>query len=698
MAEHPAVRQGQPAAASGARLRSASDRSSRSLAWPLALAGGLALLFFAQHQVATTPMTVASPLAAFARLGDLALVSLVLVLGYALGARLLGVLGLTITLAERVALATALGCGVMAYACFGLALVGLYRPPVLLALLIGMAVLLRRELLGLPAGLRHVGSELWRAASEAPRGTVALALLLALGVGAALLGALTPPHHFDALAYHLAAPQRFLLTGRIAPLPDVLFGNLPLTMEMLYGVGLAFGSDAFAQLLHLAFGGLTALALWSLARRHYDRPTAWLAVALFLATPLVTVWARVANIDLPLACFLLLAALAVIRAGEETGADARRWLVLAGIFAGLALGTKYQALFAVPILGLLVVVDGLRGRRGARDLLARAGLFWGLAVAVAAPWYLKNWIVLGNPIWPLFGGGRGFGPLAVELTDYFARGMTISPRTPLGYALLPLRAYTRGSIEAPLVILSPLYLLLPLLLCLPRRRAVLYPLAMSVGLAIGWALGFQELRYLLPICAPLSLAVAVVLRAALDRSRLRRLVLPALYLATLLSVGLTVLHVGADRPLAVSLGLESRDTYLQRNLATGPTYRATQFLAGRVQPGEVVRFFNDAQVYYVPYPTEPDHLDLALIALMEAHPAPDDALAALRAAGVDYLLVNEGNIRYRLRFDPDNRLRQARAAFAGLVPLLEPIYADGPEGKPSIVIYRIPPGSAAAGR
>ena len=90
--------------------------------------------------------------------------------------------------------------------------------------------------------------------------------------------------------------------------------------------------------------------------------------------------------------------------------------------------------------------------------------------------------------------------------------------------------------------------------------------------------------------------------------------------------------------------------------------------------------------------------DLALIALMEAHPAPDDALAALRAAGVDYLLVNEGNIRYRLRFDPDGRLRQAQAAFARLTPLLEPIYSDGPENKPSIVIYRIPAGAAAAGR
>ena len=269
----------------------------------------------------------------------------------------------------------------------------------------------------------------------------------------------------------------------------------------------------------------------------------------------------------------------------------------------------------MPILALLLIADAARARSGWRDGCARIALFCGPLLLIAAPWYLKNWLLLANPAWPLFVGGRDFDGLAVQLTDYFARGMAISPRTALGYALLPLRVYTRGSVEAPLTILNPLYLLLPLLLFLPARRAVLYPLAMSAGLAIGWALGFQELRYLLPICAPLSLAAAAVLRAGLRLPVLRCAVLPALYLAALLGLGTTLLHVGADRPLAVIAGIESRDAYLRQNLATGPTYRATTFLGARLQPGEVVRFFDDAQIYYVPYRTQTDHLDIALIRL-----------------------------------------------------------------------------------
>jgi hypothetical protein len=221
---------------------------------------------------------------------------------------------------------------------------------------------------------------------------------------------------------------------------------------------------------------------------------------------------------------------------------------------------------------------------------------------------------------------------------------------------------------------------------------------LSAGLALGWAAGFQELRYLLPICAPLSLATAVVLRAALDRVQWRWVVRPALVGASVIALGLVILHVGADRPVQVLLGHESVDHYWRQSITTGATYRATQFLAERRQPGDTVLWFNDAQVYYVSYPVRPDHLDLNLILLMSAHPAPADALAALQAEHVDYLLVNEANIRYRERFDPEGRLQEAQAAFDRLIPLLTPIYRDGPAGQPSIVVYQVPRAPQASTR
>ena len=700
--------------------------------WPWALACGVAVLglLLAHRAVAAQVATITGPLVPLARLFDLLLLGGALLLGHAVGARLLRALGLALAPAEPVAgavYATALGLGALAYAALALGLVGLYRAPVLLAGVLLLAVLLRRDLAASGAGLLALARRARRGGVQGiPRGVPALAALLTFGALLALAGALTPPHHYDPLAYHLLGPQRYLATGWIRPLEEIVYANLPLTVELLYGVGLAFGSEVFGQLLHLAFGGLTAAALWALARRHFDAPTASLALAVFLSTPLVVVWARVANIDLALTLYLLLMVMATLRAtsderratseepdpGEAAASHttasgstfvarrsslaARRWLALAGAFAGLALATKYQALFAVPLLAVVLLVDGLLfRRRGGRGALADVGVFLGVAVLVGSPWYARNWLQLGNPVWPLFVGGRGFGPLAVELVDYFARGMALSPRTPLGYLLLPLRAYTRGSIEQTLAILSPLYLLLPALLVLPRQRELVYLLVPAAGLAVGWALGFQELRYLLPLCPALSLAAAYALRAARERPLLRRLVLPALAMAALLTAFVVFLHVGADRPVAVLLGRESRDAYLRRSVAVGATYRATSFLAERARPGDTIVLFNDAQLYYAPPDAahwRPDHLDMALLALTEPHPTPEAMLAALRAEGVDYLLVNEGNIRYRRRFDPEGRLARGAEAFARLTPLLDPIYRDSPADRPSILVYRVPEG------
>ncbi|HET8629340.1 MAG TPA: glycosyltransferase family 39 protein [Thermomicrobiales bacterium] len=666
-------------------------KSAAALLRPAA-AAALALALFSAHQrVVALPPTATSALVPLARLFDVGLLGGALLLAHALGARLLRALRLTAAPAEGAAYATGLGLGALAYAALALGFLGLYRPPVLLAAVALAAILLRRDLATGAAGLLRAARRAREVAGTMPRGVPVLVVLLAGATLLALLGALTPPHHYDPLSYHLVAPERYLQTGHIAPLPHLEYANLPFTAEVLYGVGLAFGSLVFGQLLHLAFGGVTALALWALARRRFDGPTAWLALAVFLATPLVTVWARVADVDLALACYVLLMLAAALRAyDDDAGPAARRWLLLAGVCGGLALGTKYQALFVVPVLALLFAIDGAwRLRRGVRAVAGDIAVFLGAAAVVAAPWYAKNWLALGNPLWPLFFGGRDLGAGVPALLTYYARGMALSPRTIAGYLALPLQVYLRGDIEQRFAILSPLFVLLPALVALPRRRDLGYCLILSAAIFAGWAAGFQELRYLLPLCAPLALATAYVLRAARARRGLRRAVRPALIACALLTLGVTALQVGADRPVGVLLGRESQDAYLRQSITTGASYRALSFLAGRVRPGETVRCFDEAQVFYFDFPVEADHLNVNLLAVTEAHPDPADALATLRAEHVDYLLVNEANLRYAERFDPDGRLARGVATFARLTPRLDEVYRDGPTERPTIVIYRV---------
>ncbi len=559
------------------------------------------------------------------------------------------------------------------------------------------------------ATLAAISSFAWRSGREVRPAVVGLVAVLGSSFVLTIFGALTPPHHWDALTYHLAAPRYFLDTGWIQPVPEIEWSNLPLTAELLYGVGLAFGSEAFSQLLHTAFGGIIAVALWGFTCSRVDRLTAWIAVAIFVSTPQVQMWSRIANIDLALACFIFLAIVAALHAGDmavdghplsasEWLTGNRRWLILAGVFAGLALGSKYQAATAIAPLGLLILVDSWRRYRSA-DRLARniggdALAFGGAAALVASPWYLKNLILLGNPVWPLVFGGKGFTDSTLELMNYYASSMILSPRTIEGYLMLPVRAYEIGDYElSPGVIPSPLFLLIPLAFCVPLamklRRELLYLLLVPAGFTAGWALGFQELRYLLPICAPLSFVVAILLRAAWNRTMLRPVVHGALLGTALFSLLFIGFLTHWEGPPGVVLGSVSKDSYLNSNAS----YRAVHVLEARLQPGETAMYMHEAQVYYsmsLIDSVRTDHLGVNMIELMEAHPDPRDALEALQTEGIDYLLVNEGSIRFWLRFDEDDRLVDAREKFDDLIPLLDSVHREGTPDRTDIVIYRVP--------
>ena len=118
-----------------------------------------------------------------------------------------------------------------------------------------------------------------------------------------------------------------------------------------------------------------------------------------------------------------------------------------------------------------------------------------------------------------------------------------------------------------------------------------------------------------------------------------------------------------------------------------------------MRPGETAILMNEAQVFYfMPMidAVRTDHLGLNLIQLMEAHPDPDDALAALQAEGVDYLLMNDGSIRFWLRFDKDDRLIRARRRFNALIPLLDRVHREGTPNRTDVAIYRVPqPGASS---
>ncbi len=117
--------------------------------------------------------------------------------------------------------------------------------------------------------------------------------------------------------------------------------------QMLFTGALVLGDGNLAQQIELLLFALLLLALFAFARRHLNDRTGLLAVALLASSPCVIWLATIGYIDVCLMLYCFLACYAFWN-WRETGRQ--DWLVVSGIIFGLAVSTKYPALFLLLLL------------------------------------------------------------------------------------------------------------------------------------------------------------------------------------------------------------------------------------------------------------------------------------------------------------------------------------------------------------
>jgi hypothetical protein len=201
----------------------------------------------------------------------------------------------------------------------------------------------------------------------------------------------------DSLWYHLPLAAHIAQTGSITGLlfTDPLYLNwfYPQVSELLHAGGLLLlGNDFLSPLVNLGWLGLALLAGWCIGRPYGSGATGVAAVAAVMAANLL--FSRQpgnANNDVvAIALFLSSVALLLnVRWERDLPSGA---LIVAGLAAGLALGTKLTVV--PPVLALtvgVIVIAGVGDR-------VRAGATWIGALFVGGGyWYLRNLIVSGNP-------------------------------------------------------------------------------------------------------------------------------------------------------------------------------------------------------------------------------------------------------------------------------------------------------------
>ena len=203
-----------------------------------------------------------------------------------------------------------------------------------------------------------------------------------------LLVALAPPIAIDSLIYHLAIPKQAALAGRLVEMPGLAYSYFPLHAEMLYGMALPLGAGQLAQLLHLAAAVAAVATAARIAARCFGGAAAPWTALLLASAPLLNLIAGTAGNDWFVALYV---ALALERHLRRESDASPRWLE--AIFLGAAVATKYTALPALVLLLLPLPRDARAWRRLLAQLV--------LVIAVAAPWYGRNLLLRGNPVYPL---------------------------------------------------------------------------------------------------------------------------------------------------------------------------------------------------------------------------------------------------------------------------------------------------------
>ncbi len=227
----------------------------------------------------------------------------------------------------------------------------------------------------------------------------ALALLVAAQwAGPTLLAFDRGIYGGDSLWYHMPFAAHIAQTGSVTELlyVDPLYLNwfYPQNSELLHADGLLlFGNDFISPLLNLGWLGLALFAAWC-AGRPYGAGAATVAAvaALMAANLLFSRQPGNANNDVVAIAFFVSSVAILLNTRWLPGAFPVGALVVAGLAAGLSIGTKLTVVPPVLALTLGVILIAGAGQR------LRAAAAWiGALVVGGGLWYARNLIVSGTP-------------------------------------------------------------------------------------------------------------------------------------------------------------------------------------------------------------------------------------------------------------------------------------------------------------
>ncbi|HQH17714.1 MAG TPA: phospholipid carrier-dependent glycosyltransferase [Smithella sp.] len=475
---------------------------------------------------------------------------------------------------------------------------------------------------------------------------------------------LTPPISRDALIHHLAIPKLWLKHGGFYETTWSVFSYYPMNVDLLYIIPLHFNQDFMAKFIHMGFGIGTALMIYNYLRNKINRTAGLLGILVFLSTPVVIRLSTQAYVDLGLAFFTTAALLAFIRYRDSEFTQFK-WLLLSSVAMGLALGTKYNALIAWFFLSVTIVFVYANETKEQWQAIKCGAIFFLVSLLIFSPWLIKNAILTGNPLYPLFQGVLNINTVASKEGTYSIvsggaiRGIFQYREMMYGESfwdtlLIPLRYFFQGQdhshrffdgvLNPVLIIFSPLAFMDKSFL---RDKLLFISFSVFFVLAATF-LDQTRIRYILPVVPILSILAVMGLMHAVNGNVNVSNYIKNFFSFTVLLIFVFLIsqnflylknYYQTINPWNYVSGKESKDAFLNRHVGS---YAVMQYINTHTPPDARIKLILVAgRAYYLDREYEYDRsMGMAFISdLVKASREEKTFPQYVQSLGFTHLLV-----------------------------------------------------------
>ena len=496
--------------------------------------------------------------------------------------------------AEESVFSYGIGFGAISYLVL---LVGIFKIlylPVVVVIFLSLAVVLYKEIIYFH-GCFLVALSGYKESDIKSRILTALVFII---MALIFLSALAPSYSNDSLVYHLKDAKYFAQTHTIGRIPYDSTNSLwPYLLEMYFMLALLLKLPPLAGLFHFSLMAAAAIGIYAFVKRCLSKKIALLASLIFILTPGIFMEAKETYIDLGMVFYASLAVYAFyIWLDNKKSA----WIALSGAMCGLAISVKYFIIVVPLILGACLIALSVKEWGRERSARVRSLAVFAVSVlAASSVWYLRQYLVLGNPVFPFFYKIFGTSGLDISVLEALSE-KSIRGSYGIGTSFMSLVTLPWQLTIFPQKFggeqIGPIFLaIIPAVILIRPLDKIIKCLGwFSLAFIVAWFFVYQNLRFFLPVVPFLSIISSYVICGSESRQAFHKILLATTFICLGFSAALLVYH-NYDNVKTV-IGLESKDNYLSRNERS---FEISKYINDKLPLNAKILVVNEGHTFFI---------------------------------------------------------------------------------------------------